>query len=113
MPDNARFHDKRKEQRVGIVAKIKISIGTQLTVEGQIKDITLTSVFVSMRNNIYLNSNDTIQYEFETTVEGKPYVFKGNAYVTRIVKGEGFVISFSGMDDVSLNNLKRVLNMSV
>ncbi len=112
MQDRARFQDKRKEQRVAVTAKIKISIGTQLTVEGQIKDITLNSAFITMRNNIYLNSNDTISYEFEVTLDGKLCIFKGNAYVTRIVKGEGFVISFLKMDEASLNNLKKLLNIS-
>lgn len=99
------YNDKRKEQRVPVVAKIKISIGTQFTVEGQIKDLTVNSAFILMRNNIYLNTNDDVLYEFQVA----DYVVKGKANVTRIVKGEGFVICFMNLDPVSQKNLMLIL----
>ena len=37
-----------------------ISVGSQLTVKGQLKDLSLNSAFIKIKNNIYLNINDEI-----------------------------------------------------
>ena len=53
-------NDQRGQPRVSVEFPATISVGSQLTVKGQLKDLSLNSAFVRIKNNIYLNINDEI-----------------------------------------------------
>ena len=52
--------DQRGQPRASVEFPATISVGTQLTVKGQLKDISLNSAFIRIKNNIYLNINDEV-----------------------------------------------------
>ena len=46
-------HDQRGQQRVIVDFPATVSVGTQLTVKGQVKDISSNSAFITIKNNIF------------------------------------------------------------
>ncbi len=103
-------YERRKEHRIKIELPIKISIGSQVTVQGHIRDISINSAFIMIGHNIFINSNDEVRFSFEhVNAEGQKNLIQGSAYVSRIVKGEGFAICFTKLDEASAVNLKKIV----
>ena len=105
------IHERRREYRNTIETPIKINVGTQLSVLGQTKDISINSALILIKNNIFLDTNDKITFSFEYSTKGEKLTVEGSAYVSRIIKGEGFAISFTQLTGNSLSNLKKILNI--
>ena len=53
-------NDQRGQPRMSVEFPATISVGSQLTVKGHLKDLSLSSAFVRIKNNIYLNINDEV-----------------------------------------------------
>ena len=102
--------DLRGQPRVNVEFPVTISVGSQLTVKGYLKDLSLTSAFVRIKNNIYLNINDeigiTIQYPSNND---ENLEIKGMARISRMVPGEGFAVYFTKLDDESQKYIKKLL----
>ena len=47
-------NDQRGQPRVSIEFPATISIGSQLSVKGQLKDLSLNSAFIRIKNSIFL-----------------------------------------------------------
>ena len=101
--------DKRGQQRVSVDFPATISVGTQLTVKGLLKDISLGSAFITIKTNIYLNVNDEIGVAIQSSPEDETVLVQGLARISRIVPGEGFAVYFTKIDDESLKNIKKLL----
>jgi hypothetical protein len=105
-------HDQRGQQRVSVDFPATISVGSQLTVKGQLKDISLNSAFVTIKNNIYLNVNDEIGIAIQSSPNDTTVQIQGLARISRIVPGEGFAVYFTKIDDDSLKCIKKLLQKS-
>lgn len=101
--------DLRRDLRVdsGLVARI--SIGTQLTIQGQLKDISLKSAFIRIKSSVFLNVNDEVGFTIECSSKSDEDLICGQACVSRMVPGEGVAIYFTKIDEASLKRLKGIV----
>jgi len=101
--------DQRGVPRLNVEFPATISVGTQLTVKGQLKDLSMNSAFVKIKQNIYLNINDEIGIAIQCSSEDASVQIQGMARISRMVPGEGFAVYFTKIDDGSLNQIKKLL----
>ncbi len=105
--------ERRSQPRASVELPATISVGSQLTVKGQVKDLSLSSAFVRIKHNIYLNINDEIGITIQCSPEDENEVVQGLARISRIVPGEGFAVYFTKIDDDSLKYIKKLLQKSM
>jgi len=102
--------DQRGLPRVNVELPVTVSVGSQLTVKGYLKDLSLSSAFIRIKNNIFLSINDeigiTIQYP---STNDEEIEIKGMARISRMVPGEGFAVYFTKIDDESQKYIKKLL----
>jgi len=103
-------NNQRKLRRVTLNFPIEISLGSQITLQGQLKDLSLKSAFVKIKSGIYINPHDEIAFVIKYSLESPEEDVRGLARIARIEAGEGMAIYFTQMDDVSLERLKELLN---
>jgi len=106
---NTGSSDQRGQPRVNVEFPATISVGSQLTVKGHLKDISLSSAFIRIKNNIYLNINDEVGVTIQCSSNDVAVAIQGQARISRIVPGEGFAVYFTKIDDDSLNQIKKIL----
>ncbi len=109
-PDS--FRNQRETQRAALSFPIQISLGTQITLQGQLKDLSLKSAFVKIKTNIYLQNNDEISFAIQCASTNPEESVQGLARISRIAAGEGIAIYFTQMDPGSSNRLKGLLNLN-
>jgi c-di-GMP-binding flagellar brake protein YcgR len=102
----ANTSEQRKESRVDLQLPAKISIGTQLTLEGKLKDLSLKSAFIAMRGNVFLQINDEIGFSFQVDPHDDTKLVEGMARISRIAGGEGVAIYFTEISDRSTARLQ-------
>ena len=101
-------NDQRGQPRVIVEFPATISVGSQLTVKGQLKDLSLSSAFIRIKNSIFLKINDEIGFTIQCSANEADTV-EGMARISRMVPGEGLVIYFTKIDDNSLKCIKKFL----
>ena len=104
--------DQRGQPRVNVEFPATISVGSQLTVKGQLKDLSLSSAFIRIKNNIYLNVNDEVGIAIQCSLNDTNTLIEAQAHISRMVPGEGFVVYFTKIDDNSLKYIKKLLQKS-
>ena len=104
--------EQRRDPRVNLEFSVRISVGSQITVQGYLKDLSLNSAFITIKNNIFLKTGDEVGFVIQSSPQDAEILMEGLARISRIVPGEGFAIYFSNMDDSSLKNLKKFLQKS-
>jgi len=109
MPNQTGNNDQRRQPRVNVELPAIISVGSQLTVKGQLKDISLNSAFITIKHNIYLSINDEIGITIQCSPDDDTKVIQGLARISRIVPGEGFAVYFTKIDEDSLKCIKKLL----
>lgn len=109
MPANPN-NDQRSQPRVNVELPATISVGSQLTVKGQLRDISLNSAFITIKQNIYLDINDEIGIAIQCSPEDDAQVIQGRARISRMVPGEGFAVYFTNIDEDSLKRIKKLLS---
>ena len=102
-------NDQRGQPRVNVEFPATISVGSQLTVKGHLKDLSLNSAFIRIKNNIYLNVNDEVGITIQCSSDDASVQIQGLARISRMVPGEGFVVYFTKIDEDSLKNIKKLL----
>ena len=105
------FRNQRETQRAALSFPIQISLGTQITLQGQLKDLSLKSAFIKIKTNIYLQNNDEISFAIQCVPSSPDESVQGVARISRIAAGEGIAIYFTEMDPASSNRLKGLLNL--
>ena len=102
----ARNKEQRNNQRVSSDLVATISVGSQLTVKGQLKDLALKSAFITIKNNIFLSIGDEVGFSIQCSAED---LITGQARISRIVPGEGLAIYFTKIDESSQACLTKYL----
>jgi hypothetical protein len=100
--------DNRYTQRINFSHPIQISFGSQFALQGQVRDISLKSVFVLIRStSIHMAMNDKLTF----IIDNVPNIgaIKGSARISRIAPGEGIAIYFIEMDSDSTHRLQRLI----
>lgn len=101
-------HEQRRDPRVSSELPVTISIGTQLSLQGHLKDISQKSAFIRIRNSVFLEMNDEVGFAIHCS-SAEEDVIAGNGFVTRIMPGEGMAICFVDLDGDSDKRLKKLL----
>ena len=112
MVNNIGTNDQRGQPRVSVEFPATISVGSQLTVKGYLKDLSLNSAFIRIKNSIFLNINDEIGITIQCSTEEDAPMIEGMARISRMVPGEGFVVYFTKIDDNSVKLIKKMLPKS-
>jgi len=102
-------NDQRSQPRIPVELPATISIGTQLTVKGQVKDLSLSSAFIKIKYSVYLSVNDEVGISVQTSPTDTTILIEGQACISRIVPGEGFAIYFTKISDDSTKALKKLV----
>ncbi|MEI8012590.1 MAG: PilZ domain-containing protein [Candidatus Omnitrophota bacterium] len=101
--------EQRRELRVGADLPAMISVGTQLTIQGKLKDISLKSAFITMKSTVYLKLNDEVGFSIQCLPDQAAPVIQGLARISRIAIGEGMAIYFTDVDAASTRRLSNLL----
>ncbi|MBF0512032.1 MAG: PilZ domain-containing protein [Candidatus Omnitrophica bacterium] len=104
-------NEQRSQPRFSVDFPVTIKVGTQLTVKGQIKDLSGSSAFIKIKNNIYLNVNDEVGIVIQTALD-EDAVLEGTAHISRIVPGEGFAVYFTKINEASTKWLKKFIQQA-
>ena len=105
--------DQRGQPRVSVEFPATVSVGIQLTVKGQLKDLSLNSAFIRIKNNLYLNINDEVGIAIQCSPDDPSILIQGLARISRMVPGEGFVVYFTQIDENSIKQIKKIIQKSV
>ena len=108
MPNPSGSRGQREEQRISSELPARISIGSQLTLQGQLKDLSLKSAFIRIKSSIFLTVNDEVGFAIQASSNNAEDLVQGLARVSRIVPGEGIAIYFTKMDDAAATRLKEI-----
>ena len=108
MPFPIGSNDLRREQRIESGLPVRISVGSQISVQGQLRDLSLKSAFIIIKNNIFLSVNDEIGIAIQCSKKADDLI-EGMACVSRIVPGEGFAVYFTKLDTASSDKLKNLI----
>ena len=103
------MNDQRSQPRVSVELPATITVGSQITVKGQLKDLSLNSAFIRIKNSLYLNINDEIGISIQSSPEDERVVIQGTARISRMVPGEGFAVYFTKIDEDSIKYIKKLL----
>lgn len=101
--------NRRRYNRSSSNLPIAIKIDSQITVKGELKDISEKSAFVKLKESIYVQVNDEILFTISSNTQ-QNWIVTGQARISRIDKGEGFVIYFTVMDPESTARLNELFN---
>lgn len=102
-------YDKRGQPRVELDLPVAISVGSQLTINGHLKDISTNSAFIRIKSSIYLDLNDEIGITIQCSSTDASVHIQGTARISRIVPGEGFAVYFTKLDEDSQKCIKKLL----
>jgi hypothetical protein len=109
MRDNL-LSNKRQDARYQSSFPIQISLGSQITLEGQLKDLSLKSAFIKIKSNIYMQPNDQLDFVIRRSFDKIEENIQGQARISRIALGEGIAIYFTKLDEDSAARLKELVN---
>jgi len=102
-------NDQRSQPRITVELPATISIGSQLTVKGLVKDLSISSAFIRIKYSIYLSVNDEVSISVQTSPTDTTILFEGMARISRIVPGEGFAVYFTKIDENYAKSIKKVV----
>jgi hypothetical protein len=103
------MQDNRYVQRVNFSHPIQVSFGSQIALQGVIRDISSKSIFILIRSSsIHMAMNDKLDFLIEN-VPNIGGAIKGSARISRIAPGEGIAIYFIEMDSDSTHRLQKLI----
>ncbi len=103
------MNNQRQTTRTISSLPVKLMFGTQITLEGQLKDLSLKSAFIKIKESIFMQPNAEIDFSIQRSHNGVQESVEGSGRISRIAAGEGIAIYFTQMDVDSLNRLKELV----
>ena len=103
------INNQRNIQRLSLSFPIDLIFGTQITLHGQIKDLSLKSAFIIVKSSIHMDTNDELKFSITGLPDDPDGVIEGSATISRVAPGEGIAIYFTKMDERSTKNLQRIV----
>ena len=101
--------EQRETSRISLECPAQISIGSQLTVQGRLKDLSSKSAFITMNSSVYLKVNDEVGFAIQRSPTDAKFLIEGLARISRIVVGEGMAIYFTRLQNGSEARLKELV----
>ncbi len=99
------MNNQRESRRAVVSLPIVLKFGTQISLQGELKDISAKSAFVKVKGSVHMEMNDALEFEIKHTAD---IIIKGWARISRLAAGEGIVIYFTKMDEDSARRLKEL-----
>ena len=103
MTDQGMSKNQRENQRFAVSFPIQLKFGSQITLQGEVKDISAKSAFVKIKGSVHMQTHDELEFEIKRSLDA----VKGWARISRVAAGEGIVIYFTKMDEGSARRLKE------
>ena len=103
------INNHRSAQRYQFSLPIHLSFGSQITLLGQIKDLSLKSAFIIVKSSIHMAIHDDLKFLIGNPTDEVESRIEGSARISRVAVGEGIAIYFTQMDGVSTKNLLRMI----
>ena len=107
---NQNFNNSRSIQRFSLSGSIDLIFGSQITLKGQIKDISLKSAFIIVKSSIHMAVNDELNFTIERPSN---VLIQGSARISRVSAGEGIGIYFVNMDESSTKHLQQLIGTQI
>ncbi len=104
------INNNRSAQRFPLVIPIDLIFGTQITLKGQVKDLSAKSLFVNVKSSISMAPHDELDFAIKNLPHDAAAVIEGSARISRVSPGEGIAIYFTKMDDASAAHLKQLVS---
>ena len=101
----------REFNRIPSSLPIQLKFGSQITLAGVLKDISIKSAFIKIKESVYLQPNDEVDFSIINTRNGVEEAVTGSGRISRIAAGEGIAIYFTQMDADSSIRLKELLEV--
>ena len=101
--------NRRRDNRRISNLPVEICIGSQVTIAGQLKDISLKSAFIQMKSSVYMQINDELNFLIKWSAGDNENSVGGVARISRILAGEGIAIYFTQIDDASMSRLQELI----
>ena len=101
--------NRRQDNRRTSNLPVDICIGSQVTIAGQLKDISLKSAFIQMKSSVYMQINDELNFLIKCSFGENEESVSGVARISRILAGEGIAIYFTRMDDAAASRLQKLI----
>lgn len=111
MKEHSMFSNQRKDIRIDIELPVRISIGSQLTMQGIVCNLSLRSAFVKIKNSVYIQANDEVSFSISRSMEKEDDYVYGKACISRIVPGDGFAIYFTFLEERATKNLQKLMKI--
>ena len=108
MPD---YHNQRQAPRTTNSLPIQLKFGTQIILEGQLKDLSLKSAFIKIKESIFMQPNDEVNFSIRRSRNGVEESVEGLGRISRIAAGEGIAIYFTKMDEDSSSRLRELIEI--
>ena len=102
-------NNQRITQRFNLSLPIQLIFGSQITLAGQIKDLSLKSAFITVKSSIHMATNDELEFAIPNLPADPKAVIQGSARISRVAAGEGIAIYFTKMDEKSTNLLQQLI----
>ena len=102
-------NNQRQTERVNLNLPIQISFGSQITLQGQLRDISSKSAFIKIKASIFMQPNDELNFEIQPSANGPDGCIQGAARISRIAVGEGIAIYFVKMEEESSRLLQQLV----
>jgi hypothetical protein len=98
--------NQRQNSRVTVNLTVKISFGSQVTLTGRVRDLSLKSAFILVRSGVHMQLNDELTFVIDHPSGPTHRGVEGIARISRVSAGEGIAIYFTRLDEESLAQLK-------
>lgn len=98
--------NQRQNQRVSVNLTVRISFGSQVTLTGRIRDLSLKSAFIIIKSGVHMQMNDELTFVIDHPSGPTHRGVEGTARISRVSAGDGIAVYFTKLDDESLAQLK-------
>ena len=102
-------NNRRQDNRIAANLPVEICLGSQVTIHGQLQDISSKSAFIRMKSSAFMQMNDELNFLIRCSAGESQDAVVGVARISRIAVGEGIAIYFTQMDQTSSSRLKQLI----
>ncbi len=103
------LNNRREDTRVAVNLPVEICIGSQVTIQGQLKDISSKSAFILIKSSVFMQLNDEFNFLIKCSAQESEDTVGGVARISRIAAGEGIAIYFTKMERSASARLKQLV----
>lgn len=102
-------HNRQSERVTVVHHSVHLSLAPQLTIFGELKDISLSGAFVRVKNRIYFENDTPIDFMIKRTKSSTYEWIEGSGIIARIAHKDGIGIRFTDFKHDSSSRLKRLI----